>query len=369
MNRPAWAQQREEQTVRAAATVFNEIMSTQGNQIPQAMLADAHGVAIIPNMINGGFVVGARHGRGVLLIREADGVWHAPVFITLTGGNVGWQVGVQASDIILVFRTPRSVQGILSGKLTLGADASASAGPVGRGTAAATDGRLQAEIFTYSRTRGLFAGVAIDGSVLRIDQLATGAFYQSPAPGQPVIIPASAQQLTQSVASFTVPAPGSNASPVTTTQSAQSPIPIASSGSLNAPINTTPLVGAQPMSSTPPSASIIQQHRASDADVIRNQLVQLSPELFDLLDDQWREFLALPSAMFLTGPHPDASEVAATVERFNHVATDPAFAQLAARPEFQSVFGILKHYQQSLNPAPAALQLPQPPTSLAAPAK
>jgi hypothetical protein len=123
------------------------------------------------------------------------------------------------------------------------------------------------------------------------------------------------------------------------------------------------------MSSTPPSASIIQQHRASDADVIRNQLVQLSPELFDLLDDQWREFLALPSAMFLTGPHPDASEVAATVERFNHVATDPAFAQLAARPEFQSVFGILKHYQQSLNPAPAALQLPQPPTSLAAPAK
>jgi lipid-binding SYLF domain-containing protein len=182
----ALAQQQQEQTIQAAAAVLNETMSTPGNRIPQAMLADAHGVAIIPNVIKGGFVVGARHGRGVLFIREADGVWHAPVFITLTGGNIGWQAGLQSSDIILVFKTQQSIQGILSGKLTLGADAAAAAGPVGRQTAMATDGKLSAEIYTYSRSRGLFAGVSIDGSVLRIDQLATGAYYQSSAVGPAV---------------------------------------------------------------------------------------------------------------------------------------------------------------------------------------
>ena len=94
-------------------------------------------------------------GRGVLFLRDANGAWHAPVFIALTGGNVGWQVGVQSSDIILVFKTAKSVQGIVSGKLTLGADAAAAAGPVGRQAAAATDGRLQAEIYSYSRSRGI----------------------------------------------------------------------------------------------------------------------------------------------------------------------------------------------------------------------
>jgi lipid-binding SYLF domain-containing protein len=369
MYQSASAQQQEEQTVRAAMTVFNESMASQDNKIPQAMLADAHGVAIIPNVIKGSFVVGARHGKGVLMIREADGVWHAPVFITLTGGNVGWQVGLQASDIILVFKTPRSIQGILSGKLTLGADASAAAGPVGRETAAATDGKLQAEIYTYSRARGLFAGVSIDGSVVRIDQLATGAYYQNPAPGQPVNIPASAQQLTQTVASYAVSAPGPTPSAPGTPLASATPAPVASSATLNAPVNTTPLVGAKPMTAAPPASAIVQQQRASDADVLRNQLVELSPEMYELMDDKWKEFLALPSAMFLTGPHPSSAEVAATVEKFNRVATDPAFAQLAARPEFQSVYGILKHYQQSLNPAPATLQLPQPPTSLAVPAR
>ncbi len=188
----------EEETVQAAAVVLNETMATPGHQIPQAMLADAYGVAIIPNVIKGSFVVGARHGRGVLFIREANGIWRAPVFISLTGGNIGWQVGLQSSDIILVFKTPRSVEGILSGMLTLGADAAVAAGPVGRQTAAATDGRLQAEIYAYSRSRGLFAGVSIDGSVVRMDQFATGTYYGSPAPGQPVIVPQSAQQLTRS---------------------------------------------------------------------------------------------------------------------------------------------------------------------------
>ena len=103
------------------------------------------------------------------------------MFITLTGGNVGWQIGVQSSDIILVLKSQRSVNSILAGRLTLGADAAAAAGPVGRQTAMATDGQLRAEIYSYSRgRRGLFAGVSIDGSVVRVDRLATGEYYRRP---------------------------------------------------------------------------------------------------------------------------------------------------------------------------------------------
>ena len=198
----ASAQSPEEGTVQAAGVVLNETMASAGHQLPQAMLADAYGVAIIPNVIKGSFIVGARHGRGLLFIREENGIWRAPVFITLTGGNIGWQVGLQSSDIILVFKTPKSVEGVLSGRLTLGADAAVAAGPVGRQAAAATDERFQAEIYAYSRSRGLFAGVSIDGSVLRMDQFATSAYYRSPAPGQPVIVPPSAQQLTQTIVAY-----------------------------------------------------------------------------------------------------------------------------------------------------------------------
>ena len=347
----ASAQLREEQTIQAATAVLSETMSTPGNRIPQAMLADAHGVAIIPNVIKAGFVVGARHGRGVLFIRETDGAWHAPVFITLTGGNIGWQAGLQSSDIILVFKTAKSVQGILSGKLTLGADAAAAAGPVGRQAAMATDGQLQAEIYTYSRSRGLFAGISIDGSVLRVDQLATGSYYQSSGPGQPLVVPLSAQQLTQIVAAYAgatteVPAPGFADNSLAGT-------PITSSIPMPVPV--------------PQPSSIAQQQRASNADLLRNQLTQLAPELYELIDDQWQSYLALPSALFLTGPHPSEAEITETLQHFNRVATDPAFVRLAARPEFQSVYGILKHYQQALSPTAAAVELPPPPTFAAPP--
>jgi lipid-binding SYLF domain-containing protein len=291
------------------------------------MLADAHGVAIIPNVIKGGFVVGARFGRGVLCLREENGVWHAPVFVTLTGGNVGWQVGVQSSDIILVFKTPKSIQGILSGKLTLGADAAAAAGPVGRQASAATDERLQAEIYTYSRSRGLFAGVSIDGSVVRIDQFATGAYYGHPMPGQPVSVPPSAQRLTQSI--------------------------IAYAGSAG-PTTTADAVALQ-------HPSIIHHHSETEADVLRGQLTQLAPRLYELLDAQWTEYLALPGSLFLGGQHPSSNQLIETVQRFDLVASNPRFRPLAVRPEFQSVHGILKHYQQSLVAAPSRLELPPPP--------
>lgn len=338
----AKAQYLEEGTVQAAAAVLRETMATPGHQIPRAMLADAYGVAIIPNVIKGSFVVGARHGRGLLFTREADGIWRAPVFVTLTGGNIGWQIGVQSSDVILVLKSQRSVNGILSGKLTLGADAAAAAGPVGRQAALATDGQLQAEIYTYSRSRGLFAGVSIDGSVIRIDRLATGAYYRSPGVGQAVIVPPSAQQLTQTIAAYARVA----AEPPLPTDPARpaSPTPSDPAGSLAA--------GNRP---------IAQQHLATDADLLRGQLTQLAPELYELLDDQWESYLALPGSIFLAGDHPTAGELSASVQRFDAVARDPRYATLASRPEFQSVYGMLRHYQQSLVATPMPLQLPAPP--------
>jgi lipid-binding SYLF domain-containing protein len=312
---------------------LNSTMATPLSRIPQAMLVDAHAVAIIPNVIKGSFIVGARRGRGLLFVRESDGVWHAPVFITLTGGNIGWQVGVQSSDIILVFKTRRSVDGVLSGKLTLGADAAAAAGPIGRQGGIATDASLAAEIYTYSRSRGLFAGVSIDGSVLRMDPVATGMYYGRTQPGQPVVVPAAAIALTQAVAAY-----------------AGSSLP------------------ASPPASTPiDQAPIAQRYAASEADLLRGQLSQLAPELFDLLDQQWAAYLALPSSMFLEGEHPDPLAVQETVSHFDRVASDPAFQSLASRPEFQSVYGVLKHYQQSLTASTATLQLPPPPLTSAPP--
>lgn len=323
----ASAQYAEEATVAAATAVLQEAMATSRNEIPQSMLIDAHGVAIIPNVIKGGFIVGARHGRGLLFVRDPNGVWHAPVFITLTGGNIGWQAGLQSSDIVLVFKTAKSVQGILSGKLTIGADAAAAAGPIGRQGAVATDGRLQAEIYSYSRSRGLFAGVSIDGSVVQVDQLSTGSYYRSPGPGQPVVVPAAAEQLTLQIANY--------ATPRTATP---------------APAVNSPVV-------------LAEGYTASESDVLRVQLLQISPQLFDLLDDNWSTYLALPVTAGGNGPHPTAAEIQPTIDHFTVIMSDPRYQQLAARPEFQSVYALLRHYQQSLSASPNALQLPPPPAS------
>ena len=155
----AHGQGREEELVRGSIAVLNENMAIPAQAIPQRMLSDAEGVAIIPKVIKGGFVIGARHGRGTLLVRDQNKGWHAPVFVTLTGGSIGWQVGVQSTDVILVFKTRKSIEGILSQKFTLGVDAAAAAGPVGRQASAATDAQFKAEIYSYARSRGLFLGV------------------------------------------------------------------------------------------------------------------------------------------------------------------------------------------------------------------
>jgi len=164
--------------VRESANVLSEIMKIPEKGIPPALLRDAQGIVIVPGVIKGAFIVGGRHGTGVLLVREASGRWSDPVFVSLTGGSVGWQVGATSTDIVLVFKNRRGIEGLLKGKFTLGADAAVAAGPVGRSAEAATDVMLKSEILSYSRSRGLFAGVSLEGAALLIDKDATAAYYR-----------------------------------------------------------------------------------------------------------------------------------------------------------------------------------------------
>jgi lipid-binding SYLF domain-containing protein len=169
----------EQETERAnnAVRVLKEIMLAPDKRVPAEMLSNAYAVAVIPDVIKAGFVIGGRHGLGLVSVKAADGTWSNPSFVSMTGGSIGFQAGVQSTDVILVFRTQRGVDSIVHGKFTLGADASVAAGPVGRDAHAATDAQLKAEIYSYSRSRGLFAGIALDGSVLAIDNDANQAVY------------------------------------------------------------------------------------------------------------------------------------------------------------------------------------------------
>jgi len=176
---PAAAETREEKRVEQATEVLDQFLRIPEQSIPPTLLSRAYGVAVIPGVIKAGLTVGARHGKGILVVRRDDGSWSNPSFVALTGGSVGFQIGVQSSDIILVFKTRRSVDGIANGTLTLGGDASIAAGPVGRQAGAATDLAFKAEVVSYSRSRGLFAGVALQGAGVTMDRKANAAFYGS----------------------------------------------------------------------------------------------------------------------------------------------------------------------------------------------
>jgi lipid-binding SYLF domain-containing protein len=161
----------------SAVRVLNEIEQAPDKSIPTDLLKDARAIAVIPDVLKVGFVFGGRRGEGLISVKSPDGTWSNPSFISLTGGSVGFQIGVSSTDVVLIFRTQRGVDSIVNGKFTVGADASAAAGPVGRSATAATDEQLKAEIYSYSRARGLFAGVALDGAVLKIDYDANQAIY------------------------------------------------------------------------------------------------------------------------------------------------------------------------------------------------
>ena len=138
-----------------AVRVLGEIMQAPDKAIPRDLLQAAHAIVVVPDVLKAGFVIGGRRGEGLMSVKTRDGVWSNPSFVNLTGGSVGFQAGVSSTDVVLVFRTERGVDSIVHGKFTLGADASAAAGPVGRTAQASTDAQLKAEIYSYSRARGL----------------------------------------------------------------------------------------------------------------------------------------------------------------------------------------------------------------------
>jgi len=170
----------EEAKVQASTAVIKEVMDIPESEIPPTLLRSAQGIAIFPDLLKGAFVFGARYGVGVLLVRNEDQSWGNPVFFDLLGGSFGFQFGVQSTDVILVLNTIRSLDKICGGKFTLGADASIAAGPVGRQAEAGTDVLLRAEILSYSRNRGLFLGVSLEGAAIQVDYGSTAAFYNVP---------------------------------------------------------------------------------------------------------------------------------------------------------------------------------------------
>jgi lipid-binding SYLF domain-containing protein len=177
---PALAGPREEARLLEAVQVLEDTQAMPDQRLPTWLMRRAQGIAVMPTVVKVGLGLGGRGGKGVLTIRDAQGRWSNPVFITLAGGSIGWQAGVEASDIILVFTTRRSVEGLTGGKVTLGADASVAVGPVGRQVSGATDFQLDAEVYSYSRSKGLFGGIAIDGTVITIDHKANASYYERP---------------------------------------------------------------------------------------------------------------------------------------------------------------------------------------------
>jgi lipid-binding SYLF domain-containing protein len=175
----AFAGNREEARLLQATQVLQDTQAMPDRSVPDWLLQRAQGIAILPSVVKVALMAGGRGAKGVMTVRDAQGRWTNPVFVTLGGGSFGFQWGLTVSDVVLVFTTRRSVEGVTGGKLTLGADASVAAGPIGRQVSGATDIGL-AEVYSYSQSKGLFAGIAIDGSVLAIDHGANESYYQKP---------------------------------------------------------------------------------------------------------------------------------------------------------------------------------------------
>ena len=343
---PAYAARSEEGTIRSATAVLNEFFDLSVKDIPASLLEDAHAVAIIPDVIKLGLVVGGQRGKGVVVMREKDGGWRAPVFVTITGGSIGWQAGAQATDIVLVFKTEKSVQGLMKGKFTLGADAAVAAGPVGRRVEAATDSQLRAEIYSYSRSRGLFAGVSLDGSALQIDDEANAAYYGLTAPGEsPRPAPESALKLVQMVANA-----------IENPEAAVHGEPPARSPDLS-PV---------PPDATSPGRPVVNLQPPSQEDALREDLARSMTQLSALLDERWRAYLALPAEVFQKGSHPRVEDLEASLGQFDSVAAGPAYRGLTGRPEFQKAYDLLRAYRDALAAGSRPLTLPPPPNSLPA---
>lgn len=301
--------------------VLNELMEIPARQIPQRLLAEAQGIVIVPNVIKVGFIGGARRGHGVVMVRDADAEWSLPQFVALTGGSVGFQAGIQGSDVVLVFTTRKGVEGLMRGKFTIGVDASAAAGPIGRDAAIGTDATLLSEIYSYSRSRGLFLGVSIDGSVLEIDHASHAYYYGTPTDQLPSRIPRAATELRNYLADLTpkhVADPDPNEIPP--------------------PVSSPRLV-----------------------ENLRRSLVQNAGELHAKLNPEWRRYLALPKGLQEPGSMPSAETLADVLKRYSHVNNSTDYQDLAQEPEFQRTWELLIEYEKAVTAKRPTLKLPPPP--------
>jgi SH3 domain-containing YSC84-like protein 1 len=188
-----------------ATEVFSEVMKTPDRGIPEDLLDKSECIAIVPGLKKGGLGLGGKYGKGVIMCRKPDRSWTAPSFITIEGGSVGFQIGFTQIDVVMLMMNKRGVEKLIGDKFTVGADASAAAGPVGRQTAAQTNIRLDAEILTYSRAKGLFAGVSLDGATLRSDKDDNRDFYGKDLDARKILIdgdvpmPAEARSLASAL--------------------------------------------------------------------------------------------------------------------------------------------------------------------------
>lgn len=318
-----------EVTVINAMNVFAQAMQMPQNEIPRSLLANAQAIAIVPGMMRGAFVFGVQYGRGVLVMRGANGAWQAPRMIQMAGGSFGYQIGVQATDLILVFRTPQSVQNLLRGTLKVGVDASAAAGPVGRQTSAATDLRLAAEILSYSRARGAFVGVSLDGTSISLDPSAEAIYYQPPG-----AFPASAAHLLQTIQAYAT-----------------------------VPQGMAPATGQ--FAPAPTTGWVAPGQRTNDVETTRQQLDAAARQLFStpgIADNAtWQQYLALPPEVYVPNQTPNPQALQQALDRYETVAKQPEYAALQVRPEFQQTLTALRRMGEVRTASNTSATLPAPP--------
>lgn len=171
-----FSQEKQEEKIIASTKVLQDFSGMKEN-IPAKLLALSEGMVIIPKMINAGLGIGGKRGKGIAILKASDGTWSNPVFVTMTGGSVGLQIGFQSVDLVLIFTHRENLEDIGRGSFTLGGDAAVTAGPVGRSSSAGTDLKFDADIYSYSRSKGLFAGITLSGSVIDVDEKANEKFY------------------------------------------------------------------------------------------------------------------------------------------------------------------------------------------------
>jgi len=198
----AHADERLAQKVRMSEEVFLELLETPDREVPEELLERARCVAVLPGVIKGAFGWGGKHGRGVLSCRNGNGSWTAPIFVRISGGSFGFQIGAQSADVVLFLMTERSIKSLLKSQFTLGGDVTVAAGPLGRSAEAATDARFRAEIYSYAKARGLFAGISVEGARLAPHKKSMVRYYGAPMRARELLLENKMPDLPDEARSF-----------------------------------------------------------------------------------------------------------------------------------------------------------------------